>query len=148
MNKKQKIGIAAVAVIGVVAVAVIVYTVVSMNKNEEETSSTPGASTTTGTITGTTTTITVTNTTTDQEQIHYFAKALYDDMQGTKASGRNTSMYDNFLKSSDTVFRGTAEYFYKTYGNGSTLYQWLDGEWFFSSKDRALKEAIMDRLKK
>lgn len=71
------------------------------------------------------------STLTDAEsaQIKRLADALYQDLKGI-AWNRNENVYIEYAQTSDRVFVGVANYFAEQYGDGETLYDWIDSEWW------------------
>lgn len=82
---------------------------------------------------------------TESANIKRIADALYKDLKGI-AWLRNSDLYVEYAQTSDRVFVGVANYFAQTYGNGESLYQWLDSEWWWLSGTR-ITDGLIDSIK-
>lgn len=86
----------------------------------------------------------------DAAIISQLAKNLYTDMKGLNVFNHDESIYENVSKLSDTQLAYLNNYFNSEYGNGDSLRQWLQDEWFGWSdiKLKGLVSGIIERLTK
>ncbi len=84
-------------------------------------------------------------------QVREIARSLYEEMKGVNLLSRDPEPYDKLSKLSDTLFVAVYNDFNKNYGNGETLYAWMDGEYYLAHSfylSGLVSNVIMPRMQK